>query len=54
MISIVAGNTRVVGFAVASDLLAQSGYQVPVALARARLERTAGAVGAHRPPDRRS
>ncbi|MBZ0047308.1 nucleoside hydrolase [Serratia sp. EWG9] len=37
LISIVAGNTpREVGFAVASELLAQSGYQVPVALGAAR------------------
>ncbi|MDQ9557776.1 nucleoside hydrolase, partial [Serratia marcescens] len=37
LISIVAGNTpREVGFAVATDLLAQSGYQVPVALGAAR------------------
>ena len=37
LISIVAGNTpREVGFAVATELLAQSGYQVPVALGAAR------------------
>ena len=37
LISIVAGNTpREVGFTVATDLLAQSGYQVPVALGAAR------------------